>query len=240
MTNKNVSEPGNLFQVLISSFRMLSSRPKFFIPKILSTGLSAIWFIGIVSGSGNQLHYLAVLPLLILFGIAVSVMLAGMVKKKESDQILNEGLTVLRNNIGSIIKISVLMLLITFIISIPMSLGVYMYLVLGETPIAIILIGISLLLTLALSFGIYFLPITLIEKKGVLNGLKSSGSASISNSKEVMGLTLLSFALITVAFVSQGALEQAGYIGFFIGRMISAVVTTYLFVVSPEYYLSNN
>jgi hypothetical protein len=193
-----------------------------------------------VSGSGNPLHYLAVLPVLILFGVAVSIMLAGMVKNQDSENILREGLKVLKSNLGSITLLSILMFVVTFVISIPTSIGVYLYSSTGEVMLAAALIGFSLLLTFALSFVIYFLPITLIEKEGVLGGLKSSGSASISNSKEVIGLTLLSFALIGVAVTSQGVMEDIGYIGFFAGRMVSAVVTTYLFVVSPKYYLENN
>jgi hypothetical protein len=240
MTNNNLSEPSNLVQVLISSFNLLSSQPKLFIPKILSTGLSALWFIGFLSGSGNSVQYLAVFPLLILLGVMVSVMLAGMVKNKKSDKILHQALATARNNIGKIVSASVWMLLVLFLVSLPASIGMYYYLQTQTLMLPAVLIGISLIIMFGLSFAIYFLPITLLENGGLLDGVRQSGSAAVSNSKEVTILTLLSFALISITFVSQGMLEKAGYIGFFLGRMVSAVVTTYLFVVSPEYYLKDN
>lgn len=240
MTNKNVSEPGNLAQVLIGSFKLLSKRPKLFIPKILSTIFGALWFIGIISGTGNPIYYIAGLPFLVFLGVAVSVVLAGMVKNQDSDRMLIEGLKTGRENLGSVMKASLGMLILTFVTSIPASAGVYLYLTTGELVFPAFLVGSTLLVTLGISFGIYFLPITLVEKGSLLKGLKSSKTAAFSNSKEVMTLTMLSFGLLALAFGTQGFMEKLGYIGFFAGRMVSAVVTTYLFVVSPEYYLKNN
>jgi hypothetical protein len=94
----------------------------------------------------------------------------------------------------------------------------------------------SIAAVLLTGFASYFLPITLI-RNGVVDGFRESASFSSSNRNEVTALIVFSFLLFGVSAASSGVMQTLGTIGFILGRLTSAVVGTYLIVVSPKYYL---
>ncbi|MFB6147440.1 MAG: hypothetical protein ABEJ66_01010, partial [Candidatus Nanohaloarchaea archaeon] len=79
---------------------------------------------------------------------------------------------------------------------------------------------------------------SLLEKGSVGRGFRDSARTSMENSREVVPLTLLSFALLAAASLTPDAgMKLLGYAGFLTMRLVSGIVTTYIFVVSPNYYL---
>lgn len=228
--------------ILVESLRTLRQEPSLFIPKILSTSAGAIWFIALVAGprTGQALTvYSAAGVFVALLGVFASIMMASMVRKKGSKNALVEGF---RESLGywkRIVLFFLLVLLIGLVIYIPLAIGFTLYYFAGLKLYFLIGGVLSLLLLLLSGFLLYFFPISLLEKGSVLKGLRDSANVSRQNWREVGLLTVFSFMLLGLAsFSGNTGMELFGYAGFFALRLLSGIVTTYIFVVSPEYYLS--
>lgn len=225
-----------LVQVLRDSLEMLRDRPVFFVPKVFSTSLSSLWLLGLVEGIGPLSFYLVSTPLVVFTGVFVSVMLAGMVK---NDASLETGFREAAASLGNVLKASLFFLTAVFLVSLPASLGVAYYMLSGSLVMMLAGFSASVLLLAGLTFAVYFLPVTLLEQESLMDSYLESRKKSVGNYREVAFLTVFSFTLFGLAFLSQGWLEGLGYAGFVTGRLVSAVVTTYVFVVSPRYYVEN-
>ncbi|MFB6144280.1 MAG: hypothetical protein ABEJ98_03120 [Candidatus Nanohaloarchaea archaeon] len=225
-----------LGRVLRESFRLLVEEPRLFVPKLISATLSSLWMLGLISGRIPYLYAVAALPAIGFIGVFVSVMVASMVKSR-GDEVLVNGFRDTLQRWRSVAVATGAVLFTGFVVSLPFSLGLYSYLIQGSTVFLLAGSAVTLLLLLVFSFAAYFLPIGLYEKKGFLDGLRSSVTVSAGNARDVSALTLFSFAMLGVAAVAGSGLEVLGAAGFLIGRLTSSVVGTYLFVVSPSYYL---
>jgi len=230
----------SIINVLYGSFRLLVERPVFFIPKLLSAIIGALWFVGMVSGYGPIYLYLVTGPLIALFGSFEAVILAAMVRNKDDDSILKNGLTEALERWKQVLVSTVVIMAVLYASFLPFAAGIFLFYK-GRSLIWLVAgTGISLAMILAITFLIFFFPISLLEKDSVLGGFRDSARTSADNFRDAGILTLLSFALLIFAsLVGNQNLEVLGYAGFVVMRLISAVITTYLFVVSPEYYLSN-
>lgn len=228
----------SIINVLTDSIQMLREEPRFFVPKLVSTFLGALWAIGLFSRTGPlYLYALTGLPLAAV-ALFVSVMLASMVENRDSGSALRKGFQGAVGRWREIMVSFFVFMLAALVLYIPFTVGFVSYYFSGELLFLAAGVFLSILLLLAFSFLSYFFPISLLEKGAVLDGFRDSASTSLGNSREVMPLTLLSFALLVVAAVTPDAgMAALGYTGFFVVRMISGVVTTYIFVVSPNYYL---
>lgn len=234
-------------EVLGSSFKMLVQRPQLFIPKLFSTFFSSIFLIFIVSNLNSLyqsysvpkvLGFVALSVILLSFiGFFVSLMVASMVRSNSKNSILSESFYEVLGDVPLILKSSLALVAFSFLVSIIFSIGLQASILTGNIFYTAIAAGLGLLLILGVSFGIYFLPITLLEESGLTKGLKSSLKTSKNNSVEVTVLLIFSFLLLGLAAISTGIMEKLQYLGFLLGRLISTVVNTYLFVVSPKYYL---
>ncbi|MFB6204730.1 MAG: hypothetical protein ABEJ75_03720 [Candidatus Nanohaloarchaea archaeon] len=226
-----------LARVLSESFELLEERPRLFAPKIFSTSVSTVWMLGLLNSIGqpSYLYYAAALPFLVVLGVAVSVMVAAMV---DSDRGLKDGFRATVNRWKTVLKASALFLVTGLLFSLPMSAGFILYMLEGNITALVAGSALSLAAVLALSFGVYFLPITIVKNRSFLKSLTESVSTSTDNSREVGLLLMFSLALLGFASLTQGIFRGLGYAGFAAGRLLSAIVTTYLFVVSPKYYLS--
>ena len=233
----NVSEK-SLSEVLRSSVEMLKRRPILFAPKLASSAIGAVWFIAFLEQYGSLVHYLVSLPILMFMSVFVSALVSAMVKGigEENDRVLSYALSEIRSRVWVLASTSIVLMLATFLISLPMSLGLFMYLSGGAMIFLISGFLITIVLSLALAFSIYFLPATLISSNSMKRAFSRSFSSSRSNRGDVVKLTLLSFLLLGIASASPGIGRTIGYIGFVLGRLISSVVSTYLYVVSPKYY----
>lgn len=233
----------SLRQTLVESFQMLIDQPKMFVPRFISTSISTLWilsFPGLYSGSiysinmSTLAYYGASMPLIALLGVFVSVMLAEMVSdrallKKSFMQTLSRWETILTVSLGMVFS--------TVLLYLPTAIGGVLALTTGQFLFVIIGSVLSLFLMLVFSFAIFFLPISITRENGLIDSFSESFDASKRNSKEVSLLMLLSLFLLGIAFSMQGVFESIGVLGFVISRFVSAVATTYLFVVSPKMYL---
>lgn len=231
----------NLGEVLHSSLEMLKEKPVLFLPKLLSSGIGSFWFIGFLENYGSNIHYIISMPFLIFMSVIVSVLVSGMVKgiNQGVERPFRFALKEIRSRITTLVGTSLLLLVVTFLMSIPMSVGVFLYFTTGS--IAAIVIGLLITLVLSIGFGfvIYFLPATLVDKDSTIDAFKQSFRSSNENRADVTKLIIFSFGLLIVASASSGIGQTLGYIGFVLGRLVSSIVSTYLYVVSPKYYFSD-
>lgn len=215
----------------------MREEPRLFVPKLASTTISTAWVIGLLNsvGESTYLYYALALPFITLLGVFVSVMVAAMV---DSGSGLREGFYRTIRRWKTLLGASGIFLVTGLVFSLPMSIGLMFYLVAGNLVALAIGSLVSISAILLFSFGVYFLPITIVKNRSIMESLKDSATTSRQNSREVSLLLLFSLALLGLASVSQGTLRGIGYLGFALGRLLSAMATTYLFVVSPNYYLS--
>lgn len=233
-TKQGMSNSG----ILVKSFEMLKESPEMFLPKILSSFIGSLWFIGFLLDIGPLYLYLVTAPLVAFLGFFVTVMLASMVKNSDSENkiilALRETLTVWKEVIASIIGLFVLMT----VIQIPAILGVTFYIQGAGLAILVASVSISFAMFVAVVFLGFFYPISLIDHRGLKQGIKDSATVSLSNKREVSGITLFAFLLLGLAAIANSTLGQAlGFTGFVLFRIVSAVISTYVYVVSPAYYL---
>lgn len=233
-----------LYEILTESFQLLREEPRFFVPRLISTGISTIWFIlvfenYVLSFSGLQFSmlemvlYLVSGPLIVLIGVFVSIMLAYMV---ENGPDLGEGFWYTFGRYKSLLAVTLGILVLGVLVSLPLSSGIVLYPLLGM-PFIILTALVSILLLVATSFAIYFLPIAVVENNQVFAVLKDSVRSSRENSREVVIMLMFSLVLLAFAGLAQGSLQTLGYVGFVLSRFLSALTTTYLFVVSPKMYI---
>lgn len=234
----------NLYRILVESFQLLKDEPRFFVPRLFSTCISTIWFIlvfdnyvlNLASLQLSRLELAAYLvsgPFIAFLGVFVSIMLAYMVDNGPN---LTEGFFYTINRFKSLLGVTLGIMLLGFLVSIPLFAGFILYPVLG-IQFLLATAAFSFLLFAASAFAIYFLPIAVVENSNVFASLKDSIRSSRRNSREVAAMLVLSLLLLAVAGIAQGALQTLGYIAFALSRFLSALTTTYLFVVSPKMYI---
>lgn len=236
----------DLTEILAESFRMLVREPKMFVPKLLSTGISTIWiltFPGLYSGNLNSVsldviaYYLASMPFVVFLGVFVSVMLAEMVSETSE---LKKAFSKTVSNWKMLLLVTIGMVFSVFLAYLPTGGGIVLTAVSGSVIYSVAGFLLSLVLIVAFSFLVFFLPISLTEEGRLDEVFNRSVSSSIRNRKEVSIMLVFSVVLILIAFTLQGALKTLGLLGFAVSRMLSAIVTTYLFVVSPNMYLEDD
>ncbi|MFB6158802.1 MAG: hypothetical protein ABEJ95_04030 [Candidatus Nanohalobium sp.] len=137
----------------------------------------------------------------------------------------------------SLLGLTALTVLLAFLNSLPFSLGLTAYLSTGDSFWVLLGGGVSLVSLVAIGFALYFVPVTLLKKKDLMESLQDSFSVSRRNRGEVLGLTVFSILVLSAASLTTGYLRDLGLAVFYIGRVVSSVVGTYVLVVSPSYYL---
>lgn len=234
-----------LVEILRESFEMLLRKPRLFIPKIVSTLTASLFLIFLLS---SRTALTALDPLLLLSGVTLvtillsvmgvysSMMLSSMVKNSGG---LRSSFDDVRTRLKPVIGAAMAVLLLSFLLSGIVIAGYYTALITGSYMFLGWAVFTAVLITLAASYAIYFLPITLLEEKNLVSAIGASHSASRENRIVVFSLLVFSLALMAVAVFSSGYLEKLGYAGFVAGRLVSSIVNTYIFVVSPTYYLES-
>lgn len=222
----------SLGSILRKSMHELRERPVYFIPRLISTSISSVWFLYMIQKPDIQ-TYLLTAPLIILMGLFVPVMVAYMV---ENDAGLAEGFQATLKRTDKILGSTLAFFLAGAVTAVPTVAGLLVYQISGSYTALALGLLLSIAAVLVTGFASYFLPITLI-RNGVIDGFRESASFSSENRKEVTALIVFSFLLFGVSAASSGVMQALGTIGFILGRLTSAVVATYLIVVSPKYYL---
>ncbi|MFB6192761.1 MAG: hypothetical protein ABEK00_00765 [Candidatus Nanohaloarchaea archaeon] len=221
-----------LMTVLRKSLEELASRPTYFVPRLVSTSISTAWFIYMTSQLDLGL-YLVSAPFIIFIGIFVPVMVAYMVDKQSG---LIKAFTATLRKSGKLFLSTIAFFVIGAVAAIPTVLGLAVFL-LSKNLVALIL-GFALSVGMILVTGVftYFLPITL-NRESFVESFRKSASFSNRRRSEVTALILFSFVLLGLSTLANGLAQKLGLIAFAVGRFTSAVISTYLIIVSPKYYL---
>jgi hypothetical protein len=229
-----------LKQLFIDSLNEFSERPSFFIPKLISSLMGSIWMlfvIGAVTSGDIQQAYVALVGFIPVYfvGIWSPVIVAEMVKGSNLAVAVKESL----GYISRILLLGIILFGLVALTMIPFYAGVGISMLSGSL-IAVILGGlITFLLSVGLIYIIYFTPVTITENNP-LTSVKKSWSTSEENRREVTVLIIFSFLLLGLAGLTNGPLQVFGVAGFIFGRLISSVVSTYAFILSPKFYLEAN
>ncbi|MFH1391839.1 MAG: hypothetical protein ABIH20_06000 [Candidatus Diapherotrites archaeon] len=141
----------------------------------------------------------------------------------------------------SIIAVEFGFLVLTFIVSLPLS-----FLIVSEDAYAIFFSGIYVVLLLGFVFLFYILyPLLAYEKVSVKDSIKRSIDFSMKNKNAVGKATILSSLLSLISFAIAFSIElfplgsesYLFWIAFILVRFLTAYVYSYLFVLSPVFYL---
>lgn len=222
----------SLVDILRKSMNELQESPIYFIPRLISTSISSAWFLYMVQMPDPE-TYLLTAPLIIFMGLFVPVMVAYMV---ENDGGLAEGFRATLKRSDKVLGSTAAFFLAGAFTAIPTALGLLIFQISGSLTALALGLLLSIAAILLTGFASYFLPITLI-RNGVIDGFRESASFSSENRREVTALMVFSFLLFGVSAASSGVMQALGTLGFILGRLTSALVGTYLIVVSPKYYL---
>ncbi|MFP4038281.1 MAG: hypothetical protein ACLFTA_00665 [Candidatus Nanohaloarchaea archaeon] len=229
-----------LKNLLIDSLKELGQRPSFFVPKLVTSFIGSIWILSalqtIKSPNMAAIYFeTAIFPVIFFLGVLSPVIVAEMVKNRLG---LVEAFKKTFSYFPKLFLTTLLLLAGATASVLPSYVGLAFYLYLGVLEAVFIGAVISLVLVAGLAYGIYFLPVTLVDNSA-FGGLRKSFEASRQYRKEVTLLILLSFALLGLAAFSSGLLRGLGVTGFVTGRMLSSTVSTYTVILSPKLYLED-
>lgn len=227
----------NLADILRDSFEMLLDRPQLFAPRIFSSSLSSLVIVGWAVGQLGTLQFLALFPFITVIGSFTPVIVSSMVKNREDEKPLKTGFKDSLHLWKPVLGFTVVTILLGFVNSIPLAAGLTATYMTGEIMFLVAGLFISLLMLLTIAFSFYFVPITLLETGNLFGSIKDSVNTSRNNRREVTLLMVFSLIVLTASSLTTGQLRNFGLAIFFLGRMISSIVGTYLIVISPHYYL---
>lgn len=234
-------------RILRESFQLLLDQPRLFVPKIFSTLLASLFVVLLLSrpeifASLNPIATVLVMLVSLLaisiIAVSSSMMLSSMVKN--SDYSLKKSVLGLENHISNVFAASVAAILVSSMLSLVLISGYVYYLSTGIFLVLVLSALLFLVFLILLSYTGYFLPITLLNKNSLGAAFSDSFKTSEENRSVVIGLLVFSITLAAIGALSTGYLEKLGYIGFVAGRLVSSVVNTYIFVVSPKYYIDSS
>lgn len=228
----------NFKTLLKESYSALNKEPILFTPKIFSAIISSTWIIMILRSFPNPSIYLYTLPIIIGATVFATFLLVEMIKNLETKNNIKFK-TVLKQTLEkskSILSYLLFILISSLTIALVTLSGIYIYSLTNNIAILSILLSLSLFLLMFTSVLFYFLPVTIGLENGFKQGLRGSISFANNYRKEVIILFTISLFLLSAGFLLQGFLELLGYAGFFLSRVVSAGISTYLFVLSSELY----
>ena len=237
----------DVWQVLVKSFGLLLDKPRLFVPKIFSTLTASLFLVYLISSPStisrmNPYNAIVLmfgsLFMLSIMGVYSSMMLSVMVKSSETS--LYRSFVAVMRKYSNVLKASAATIVAGLIISVVFTAGYGVYSVTGNMMYLVFAAVFFLFAVLIISYLGYFLPVTLVVDSSFREALGSSIESSNRNRKVVTSLLASSFLLVGLAFSSAGFLEKLGYVGFVAGRLVSSVVNTYIFTVSPTFYFEQS
>ena len=233
----------NLKTLLIESWKELKQRPSFFVPKITTSIIGSLWLLSVINLIGDPftqatvepqalLLSLIAFPVILYLGLLSPVIVAEMVKN--NGKLIQSTKAALSYTPKLIATVFVLLILYTILI-VPFSLGLVAVIITESLVIAVLGSLTTLIGAAAISYRLYFLPVTLTEHTA-LKSIKESSTTSTKHKKEVTLLLLISIFLAVLSVISSGAAQRLGMIGFILGRAVSSAITTYTLIVAPKAY----
>lgn len=237
----------SLQEVLHDSFALLREEPVVFVPKLVSSAVGAMFWLYLLQGLSDptqvtidQLRNMALFFLILIpFDTWIYNSYFVIVQQYTDDEV--RMLEALRTGLGRLPK-GLFAMLVPVILSTVMALPAFVMISAGLVYGNTLLLGTGLVLASIVVIGtsivFYLAPAAVVLGSSTLDDFRKGIRHSIGARREVALLTLLSFGLLAVAFVAEGALGRLGEVGFVAGRLVSGVVTVYLLVVNPELFLS--
>lgn len=234
--------------ILWDAFEMLRARPTLFLPRIASSLVWSgfwIWLVGAVQTPlvfTSGFFYRVGVFLLIMTPIQVWVYNAYFVVVEQyRDGTVSIG-TALHDGLYRLPEGMAALLIPAVVAGVAAAPGVYLT-VLGlvSGDIVLQLLGTVFALAVLLLTGIYFYftPVAVVlGEASFRTNFRDGLTASRENRGIVVGLTVLSVAILGLTTVLEGGARTAGIAGFVAARLVHAVVSVYILVVNPDLYLS--
>ena len=251
----------NVVRVLHEAFALLRAEPRLFLPRVVTTFIYTAFLLylsrvlyevmlmlqrGSVAGLERLLLPLAAaLPAI----LAVDMLTYGMYASLAAQY--REGgvslILALRQSLSrwrSLLLIGAAALLLVGLILLISSLSLAGLMYTRSALFALLTLVISLIGVIAFALLFFFaVPVTVIEGRGFLAAMERSASLGIRRSREVVALNLFFVLLIFITMLIgmatqfEGRAFAAGAGLFIAGRLIQAVVYTYISVVAPTAYI---
>lgn len=248
---------------LKDSFQIFVQHPKFIIPKLVIVLLYSVVILLTVDIASsvllepdsdlliplliNSIILLGGTMLLSLLDLFIGSMYPFMVsqvkEKKELNlrESFNKALKKVRSTMPPLITIEILFLVITALISIPLS-----FMIVNEAEYFLFFSIFYVIILLGMVFLFYLIyPIAALEKLSIKESLKKSISISMKNKGDIGKATILSFVLSGLSFgiailmeFFPGGETILFWLAFIIIRLLTAYVYSYLFVLNPVFYFN--
>ncbi len=244
--------------ILKESLRIIKEEPKLFIPRIFTTAFYTLFLLKVaklvvlsqVSPGKEVLQGLVFLGLFSLLLLALDIITYGMYSVMAEDyhrgkeislvralkNALKQGKALLLLGIAAIIFLSISMIFILMPAALAIALNI---------PALALLSLLAALMAIVIFALIFFfaIPSAVIDRLGSLEALSLSYNLGMKNRKEVIGLNLFFSFLIIFTILVASATEMQGraftlaLILFIAGRLIQALVYTYISVATPTAFL---
>ncbi len=237
-----------IFKVLKNSLKLLRNRPKIFLPKILENLVFSFLWLYLANLLVNPLEttFSEVWPLLVVWALLTPVhiwifnsyiMMVQLWDKNDfcMKKAFKQGFFKIPHSLGSMI--------ITISLAIGVSLPGFFFFQQGiaKDSLAFIYLGTGwLLATLFSVFVISYLAPTsvIIGEKNFKQNLKDGFKASNQLKGIIAVLTVITFSLLIVTIMLEGVFRSIGIAGYFVFRIIYAIINVYVLIINPSLLLS--
>ncbi|GEM_PF-2444749 len=243
-----------MLEVLERAFRMLASKPKLFVPRIVTTSAYSAFLLLtagktyelVSTGTTNLLPLLAFLPLLLLMDVLTYGMYASLAAQVQRSgevslrRALREALLQWRCLV--IIGASFLGMVFLLSLSVAMLLAGYVLLRIQLMLPAAALLMLTGMVALGYLF-FYTVPVAVMERGGFMQVMRRSVQLSQRHRGEVLLLNVLMLVLAVASLVVgmltgfRGEAFLMSALLYMAGRGVQAVIYTYLSLISPAAYL---
>lgn len=234
--------------VLLRALRLVRQHPLVFLPRILMTTVWSIYWLYIVQ---LLLHPATVTLHDITVVSTVTVVLSTMqiwlyttyfliAQQYEHDRLdLADAFRTAAGKLPRSIAVFGLLGTVCLVLGTP---GAIMYMYGQEIGYSLLQIG-GIAWSIAAVFGVmvtaYFAPVAVVlGEYSFIKNLRNGIQASREDRREVVLATAFAFGALLLTTVVRGEFWEIGVAGFFLGRIIAAVMETYLLLINPELFLN--
>ncbi len=237
-----------IFKVLDNSFKLLKDRPNIFLPKIFENLIFSFLWLYLANLLVNPLEttLTEVLPLVIVWGLLTPVhiwvfnsyiMMVQLWEKNDFSmkEAFKKGFYKIPETLGSMV--------ITISLAIGLAIPGFFFLKQGivNDSIAFVYLGTGWLFATLFSVFIisYLAPTSVIlGDKEFKQNLKDGFKASNQLKGIIAVLTIITFGLLFVTIMLEGVFRGIGIAGYFVFRVLYAIINVYVLIINPSLLLS--
>ena len=248
-------------RVLVEALALLRAEPRLFVPRIFTTFIytafllylsRALYEVALVLQRGElqgipklALPIAASTPAILALDILAYGMYASLAEQHSRGRV--SLLLALRHALSrwrSLLAIGVAALIFAGSVLAVSGLALAGFVYTRSPAFAVLTLAVSLLSVVAFALLFFFaVPVAVLEGGGFLRAMERSASLGVRRSREVVAINLLFLLLVFVTMLIgvatqlRGRAFAAGAAVFLAGRLVQAVVYTYMSVVAPTAYL---